>query len=95
MERWFDEFDRRGWLSPMAYMWPSRGTAAPFTGKTPKVDVLDGEKELVVRTELPGVTRDAQEVTVTGHTVTPRAQTAHEEKQEEGEYVCREMSYGR
>jgi len=95
MERWFDEFDRRGWLFPMVHMWPSRGTAAPFAGKTPKVDVLDREKELVVRAELPGVARDDLEVTVTGHTVTLKAQTAHEEKAEEGEYVRREMSYGR
>jgi len=94
MERWFDEFDRRGWLFPMARMWPHGSAVAPFEGKTPKVDVLDREKEVVVRAELPGVTRDNLEVTVTDQTVTLKAQTEHEEKEEEGEYVHREMSYG-
>ena len=95
MERWFDEFDRRGWLYPMARMWPQGSAMAPFEGKSPKVDVLDREKEVVVRAELPGVTRDDLEVTVTDSTVTLKAQTEHEEKKEEGEYVRREMSYGK
>jgi HSP20 family protein len=95
MERWFDEFDRRGWLNPMTRLWPLGTTVAPFEGKTPKVDVLDRENEFVVRAELPGVRKDDLEVTVTDHTVALKAHTEHEEKEEEGEYVRREMSYGR
>lgn len=95
MERWFGEFGRRGWLHPMNWEWPQQlETLTPFEGKTPKVDMIDREKELVVRAELPGVNKDDLEVTVTDHSVTIKAQTKHEETEEEGEYYRHEMSRG-
>jgi len=95
MERWFDEFGRRGWPQLFNREWPGQMEGMmPFTGNVPKVDVLDRENEVVVKAELPGVEKDDLEVTVTDHSVTIRAQTKHEEKEEEGEYYRREMSYG-
>jgi len=91
MERWFDEFGRRGWLYPFARMWPEM---APYQGKAPRIDVLDREKEVVVRAELPGVEKDDLEVTVTDHSVTIKAHTRHEEEQKEEKYYRREMRYG-
>lgn len=93
LERWFDEFDRRGMVSPLARRWPDPGAIA-FEGHVPKIDVLDREKEVVVRAELPGVSKDDMEVSVTDQTVTIKAHTRHEEKEEEGEYLHKEMSYG-
>jgi HSP20 family protein len=91
MERWFDEFGRRGWLYPFERVWPE---VFPFEGKTPRVDILDRNKEMVVRAELPGVEKDDLDVSVTGHSVTIRAHTKHEEEKEEERYHRREMRYG-
>lgn len=95
MERWFGEFGRRGWLHPISWEWPQQfENLTPFEGKTPKVDMIDREKEFVIRAELPGVDKDDLEVTVTDHGVTIKAKTKHEEKEEKDEYYRHEMSCG-
>ena len=95
MDRWFDEFGRQGLLSPFSWYWPKEmETMAPFEGRTPKVDVVDRDKAVVVRAELPGVKKDDLEVTLSEHTVTIEAHTTREEKEEKEEYYRREMSRG-
>ncbi|MEN8108675.1 MAG: Hsp20/alpha crystallin family protein [Pseudomonadota bacterium] len=96
MERWFDEFGRRGWLHPVSWEWPKHMEAlAPFEGRMPKVDMVDREHEIVVRAELPGVNKDDMEVTLSEHSVTIEAHTTREEKvEDEGRYYRREMSRG-
>ncbi len=95
MERWFDRVGRRDWLHPGLWEWPSHlESATPFRGGMPKVDVVDRDAEVVVRAELPGVTKEDLDVTVTDDSVTLKAHTSHEEKEEKGEYYRREMSYG-
>lgn len=95
MERWFDRVGRHGWLRPGLWEWPPHlESVAAFRGGMPKVDVVDRDTELVVRAELPGVAKDDLDVTVTDDSVTLKAHTSHEEKEEKGEYYRREMSYG-
>ncbi|MGD2137588.1 MAG: Hsp20/alpha crystallin family protein [Gammaproteobacteria bacterium] len=95
MERLFGDFFRRGWLRPFDMEWPRQfELAAPFEGRTPRVDMLDREAEVVVRAELPGVGKDELDVTVSGHSVTIRAETKHEKKKEEEKYYRHEMSRG-
>lgn len=94
MERWFDEFSRGGSLFPFDFDWPYRlEVASAFGGRLPRVDIIDREKELVVRAELPGVKKADLDVTVTEHSVTLKAESKHEEKEEE-EYYRREISHG-
>ena len=100
VDRWFSEVGRRfddlfsqRWLSPFERLFPSfPGVRAPFEGRTPKVDVIDREAEIVIRGELPGVAKDDLEVSMTDDAVTIRASTRHEEKEEKGDYRRRELS---
>ncbi len=95
MERWFNDFGRRGWLHPFSWDWPKEmEAAAPFEGRIPKVDMIDRDGEVVIRAELPGVKKEDLEVTLAENTVTITAHTAHESKEEAGEYYRREMSRG-
>jgi len=95
MERWFGDFGRHGWPRPFKWEWPQQmETVAPFEGKLPNVDLLDRENDVVVRAELPGVKKGDVEVTVEEYSVTIKASTRHEEKEEKGEYYRREMSSG-
>ena len=84
MERWFNEFGRPGWLHPFTWDWPSRKweEMAPFEGRMPKVDMVERGSEYVIRAELPGVSKDDIEVTLTENTVTIEASTSYEEKEE-------------
>ena len=102
VDRWFSEVGRRfddlfsqRWLSPFERLFPSfPEVRAPFEGRTPKVDVIDREAEIVIRGELPGVAKDDLEVSMTDDAVTIRASTRHEEKEEKGDYRRRELSRG-
>lgn len=88
-------FGRRGWLDPFNRDWVQQlESFSPFGGKAPKVDMLDKKKEIVVRAELPGVSKNDVEITVSGQYVTIRAQTKHEEKTEDDRYYHYEMSHG-
>ena len=95
LDRWFNEFGRQGLLSPFSWYWPKEMTAmAPFEGRTPKVDMVDRDDEVVVRAELPGVKKEDLEVTLSEHSVTVKAHTDSEEKEEKENYYRREMSHG-
>jgi HSP20 family protein len=102
MEHWFEDFSRRfdelfssRWLHPFERGWPAlpelRG---PFEGKWPRVDVIDRDTEVIVKAELPGVTKENLDVSLAENTVTIKATTQHEEKEERGQYYHRETSRG-
>lgn len=98
MERMFDNFmggRRHGWLSPFGGHWPSWGELpAPFEGRTPKVDVIDRDHEVVVKAELPGVKKENLDVTVGDNSITIRAITRQETKEEKDNYYRSEISSG-
>jgi HSP20 family protein len=95
MERMFDNYFSRGWLSPLRREWPSWSElAAPFEGKMPRVDVVDRDDEVVVKAEVPGVDKKDLDITVTDNSVTIKGSTSHEEKEEKGDYYRCEMSRG-
>lgn len=95
MDRLFDNFFPRGWARPVYRDWPVlTNLDAPFDGGVPKVDVLERDAEVVVRAELPGVDKDNLELSVTNDSVTIKATTEQERKEEKGDYHRREISRG-
>lgn len=97
MDRMFDTFfggRPRGWFHPLSH-WPQWGTLpAPFEGRTPKVDVIDRDNEVVVKAELPGVKKEDLDVSVGDNSVTIRACTKQESKEEKENYYRSEISRG-
>ena len=96
LESMFDQYmGRNNWFTPFHSFKPSWGELkAPFEGRTPKVDVIDRDKEVVIKAELPGVKKDDVEVSIAERNLTIRASTQHEEEKEEGEYHRKELSTG-
>lgn len=94
IERMFDDFMSRRWLRPSSWDLPSWGRFAPFEGQVPKVDVIDGDEEVIVHAELPGVRKEDIDVSLTENTLTIKATTKHEEEEKRGEYFRRERSAG-
>jgi HSP20 family protein len=70
------------------------GLPEPFEGRSPKVDVINRDNEVLVKAELPGVKKDDVNIQVTENSVTIRATTKHEKTEEKGEYCRRELSSG-
>lgn len=95
LERVLGEVRRRDWLNPSSWDWP-RLPEMPslFEHRVPSVDVVEKEKEIVVRAEVPGVDRDDLEVSVADRTLTIRGETRHEEEHDEGDLHRREIRTG-
>lgn len=88
-------FDRltHGLMTRMGF--PALGEAGwPFVANAPKVDVVDRGKELVVRAEIPGVSKEDLSISLTDDTLTIRGETHKETKEEKGDYHRREISRG-
>lgn len=98
MERMFDDFfaaRQHGWLMPFGGRLLGRSElAAPFEGRIPKVDVIDRDNEVVIKAELPGVKKEGLEVTVGDNSITIRATTKQESKEEKENYYRSEISSG-
>ena len=95
MDRYFDTMFNRGWLRPWQLDWPKFSEYPNLQGTfTPKVDVVDREKDVLVRAEIPGIDKDKLDVTVTENTITLKGSVEREEKEEKSDYYRRETSYG-
>lgn len=95
MEKLFEDRFPRGWFRPFHMDWPAlRDVPAPFKGKTPHVDVIDRDNEVIVKAELPGVAKEDLDISVTSNSVTIQGTTSHEAKEEKGDYYRCEMSRG-
>jgi HSP20 family protein len=99
MERLFDDFFRRRWPRALSFDWPSFGSASAFgaangSDDLPRVDVIDGAEQVVVRAEMPGVAAKDVEVSVSDSTITIRGATESDETQKDGDYWRREISRG-
>ena len=95
MEKIFESFFPRGWMTSRHWDWPALGEMAmPFAGRMPRVDVIDREADVLVRAELPGVEKDALEVTLSDDTLTIKASTRQEKQEERGDYHHCEISRG-
>jgi len=96
MESFYASFFGRPWLRPIRWDLPTWGELArPFEGRVLNVDVIDRDKEMVVRAEIPGVKKEDLEVSLSDNRLTIKGSTKHEETtEEEGEYTHRELSRG-
>lgn len=61
---------------------------------TPACDVYETDKEIVVKANLPGVSKDNVEVIVTEDAITIKGQAKEETEVKEKNYYRRELNYG-
>ena len=92
MDRMFDSFFPRRWMQPFRWEMPHFPELSEL--KMPKVDIIDRDKEIVVKAELPGVSKEDIDLSITDNAVTIKASTSHEEKEEKGNYFRSEISRG-
>lgn len=95
MDRMFDSFFRRGWLRSFRDMWPEWTELEDVMDlRSPRIDLIDRDTELLVKAEIPGVKRDDLRVDLTGDRLTIRGEHRREETAEEGSYVRSEITRG-
>lgn len=93
-ERFFEQIAPRMWLRSMR--WPrALGLESEEMQKwAPSVDVIEREKEIVVKAEVPGVRKEDVHVSLSGNLMTIKGETRHEEKEEKEDYYRCEISRG-
>lgn len=93
VERLFGDLVGSRLFKPWNWEWPEH-LPRPFGGQWPRMDIAEQEKEVVIKVEAPGVTKDDLEVNITDNAVLIRGKTSHEEKEENADYFRREISCG-
>lgn len=83
MDRMFDE---GFWRPPVPFGGWGEGTLA--------LDMYETEDSVVVKTAIPGMKADDLDVSVTGNTLTIRAETTEEEEIKRERYLRRERRHG-
>jgi len=58
----------------------------------PKIDLIDREKEIVVKAELPGINKKDLDISINDNRLYIKAKTFHEEEEEKGDYLRRETT---
>jgi HSP20 family protein len=95
MDRMFDSFLHRGWIRPFRDMWPEW---APLAGRMefamPHLDLIEHEKEILVRVALPGVDKKDLKLDLSGDLLTIAGERRQDEKTEEGEVYRAEIACG-
>jgi HSP20 family protein len=91
MERWFEDFFRRPFFSPM---WMPRLGFPAAREVVPSIDVYQDGDNVVVKAELPGLAKEDLEIDITGNMVTISGEKKAEEKVERKNYHRIERSYG-
>lgn len=87
-ERWFDEFFGGFGLMPFAPFEMSWGEFSP------RVDVVETEKDLQVRAELPGMSEKEIEVSLSPDALTLSGEKKAEEEHRRGNFYRMERRYG-
>jgi HSP20 family protein len=92
MDRAYADFPGRGLMRPWSIEWPAGPELREL--RMPKVDVIDRDEDVLVRAELPGVEKKDLEISTSDTSVTLKATTRHEEKEEKGDYYRCEITRG-
>jgi HSP20 family protein len=94
IEKAFDRLVGNGW--PISWHLrdiPMSMDAFTFEGsRAPKLDVIDREKEIIVRAEVPGINKKDIDVSLNENLLTIKGKTSSEKKEEKGDYHRHEIS---
>ena len=102
LERLADEMDRmfgdfglgRSWMSPRPGSW-LRSPSREWQTWAPDIEVFHRNSELVVRADLPGLSRDDIKIDATDHGITIQGERKREHEEEREGLYRSERSYGR
>jgi len=96
MDRIFDEFGfGRGGLMPrLGFGWP-RHLLGRTEGWLPDIEMLQRNHDLLIRADLPGLTKDDVKVEITENAVTIEGERRRAHEEEKGGVYRSERSYGR
>ncbi len=95
IEEFFENLLGRPWMmEPMSWKRPLLGELEEFEMKFPRIDLVDHEKELIVRAELPGVKKEEIELSIDDAFLTLTVNRELSEEEKTGRYYRSELAHG-
>lgn len=97
LERWFDRMVEDFWRRPFpSLLWPERlwPTEAGMMTRMPAVDVYEDKDDVVIKAEIPGLSKEDISVQVTDSTLTIKGEKKREEEIKDEDYYCCERAFG-
>jgi HSP20 family protein len=94
MGEFFEDFPPRRWMEtfePFGWKWP----IGVDYERAFRLDVIDRDKEFVVRAELPGVEKEDVKVEIAGERLMIEAERKFEEEEEKENFYRHELGYGK
>lgn len=86
LERVMDRMLERPWWRPMSWERAPWSGLMSGDGRWPRVDIVEHDKDVVIRAEVPGIERKDLDVSVSDSTVTIKGEAHKEEEEESGDY---------
>jgi HSP20 family protein len=90
-ENWFEDF----WGRPFPRLWrPGFARLHPISLQAPTLDVYEQKDDLIVKAEIPGLTKDEIDITLEGNFLTIKGEKKKEDEVKDENYYRSERSYG-
>jgi HSP20 family protein len=90
-EDWFEDFSSRSFPR----LWrPNFARLRSISLEAPALDVYEHKDDLIVKAEIPGLTKDEIDITIDGNTLTIKGEKKKEEEVKEEDYYRCERTYG-
>lgn len=94
LERMMDRVLDRPWWRPMSWERAPWSGLMSLDGRWPRVDIVERDKEVVVRAEVPGIDRKDLDVSVSDSSVTIKGETHRDKEEEDGDFYRCERARG-
>lgn len=92
LEHKVENMFQRLWKNPFNHESPPNLFSQYSSMDFPKMDIVDREKEVLVKVELPGIEKKDLNISIANNRLVIKAKTCHEEKKEKGDYFKQEIS---
>ena len=94
LERHFGSLFQQDWFKPMHLEFPEWTRRGMLELKTPKVDIIERDNDILVRAEIAGVKKEDLDVSLTETAITIKGSASEEIKEEKGDYFRSETMKG-
>jgi HSP20 family protein len=96
VERLFDRLMPRSWMRQMGFDWPTwAGLESSLANiRVPQLDVIDRDKDILIRAELPGVEKKDIDVSISDNTLLIKGSVSRESKEQRKDYFRCEIEQG-
>jgi len=91
LENRIEDMFHRMWKNPFHHEKLPDTFSFSTLSKMPNIDVIDRNKEVFIKAELPGFDKDDLDISIANNQLVIKAKSCTEEKEEEGDYLKQEI----